>query len=257
MLALVRAYLGAGRAEEAERFVQSVLKTSPDNGAARLLLGQLQVLKGDLAAAEQSFRTAIARNPDDAAAYLPLAGLLVRQGRLDAVEQTLAEGLERNPDDFGLRMTRASFHELAGRTEEAIAEYESLLKERPEADILVNNLASLLSEHRHDEASLKRAYELARRFEGSRIPHFQDTLGWVNYRLGRHQEAQELLVRASEKLPELGVVRYHLGMNYLALADRQAARRELEQALALDADAPWRELAMRTLQEVSLTDEEL
>ena len=123
--------------------------------------------------------------------------------------------------------------EISGRFDDAIKLYEELLKERPNADVVANNLASLLSDHRTDKASLARAHELAQRFKRSEVAQFKDTLGWINYKMGKADEATMLIADATKQLPDLAVFRYHLGMSYLAQNKKDAARKELEKALAL------------------------
>jgi cellulose synthase operon protein C len=140
-----------------------------------------------------------------------------------------------------LRLTQASIHELSGRFEDAIAIYEQLLKEQPNSEVLANNLASLLSDHRTDKASLSRAYELAQRFRRSEVPQFKDTLGWASFKVGKLDEAARLLKDASEKMPEMPVFRYHLGMTHLAMNRKDAARQELEKALSLGAKGDFSE----------------
>jgi len=233
MVSLVRSYLRAGKTNEALVFLNAVVKASPGNTNARLLQGQLNALKGDTAAATESFRTAIGQRPKEAVGYLNLANVYMRAGRLEDADKAVAEGLAAVPADFSLRMAQAGVHELAGRYEEAIRLYEQLLKERPNADVIANNLASLLSDHRTDTASLTRANQLAQRFSRTEIPQFKDTLGWTNYKMGKADEAAALIEDATEQLPDLPVFRYHLGMSYLALNNKDAARKELEKALAL------------------------
>lgn len=233
MVALVRTYLGAGKTGEALAFLDSVVRASPDNANARLLQGQLYALKGDAAAAAQSFRAAISLRPKEPAGYFNLAHLHMRTGRLDEADKAVAEGLAAVPGDFALRMAQAQAHQLSGRFDDAILVYEQLLKERPNADVVANNLASLLSDHRTDKASLARAHELAQRFRRTDVPQFKDTLGWANYRLGKANEAMPLIEDAARQLPDLPVFRYHLGMSHLALNNKEAARKELEKALAL------------------------
>lgn len=233
MVALVRTYLRAGKTNEALTFLNSVVRSSPDNANARLLQGQLHALKGDAAAAAQSFRAAISLRPKEPAGYFNLAQLHMRAGRLDEADKAIAEGLAAVPGDFALRVAQAEAHQRTGRFDDAILVYEQLLKERPNADVVANNLASLLSDHRTDEASLNRAHEVAQRFQRSEVPQFKDTLGWVNYRLGKANEAVPLIRDAAGKMPDLPVFRYHLGMSYLALGKKEEARKELEKALAL------------------------
>ena len=233
MIALVRTYLLAGKNNEAMAFLNSVIQASPGNANARLMLGQLQAIKGDRAAAAQTFQAVVSQQPKDPSGYINLANLHMQAGRRDEAGKAVEQGLAAVPGEFSLRLTQAAIYELSGRYDEAIKLYEQLLKERPNADVIANNLASLLSDHRTDKASLSRANELAQRFKRSDIPQFKDTLGWTSYKLGKADEAVQLIEDASKKMPDLAVFRYHLGMSYLAINKKDAARKELEKALVL------------------------
>ena len=104
---------------------------------------------------------------------------------------------------------------------------------------MINNLASLLSEHRNDEESMQRALELASRFRQSSIPHFKDTLGWIYYKLGDIQAATSLLQDAVEQAPNMSIFRYHLGKSYMEEDRREAAIREFEKIVELSAGQPF------------------
>ena len=62
---------------------------------------------------------------------------------------------------------------------------------------------------------------------------YQDTLGWVQYRLGNLPEAERNLQEAADALPRLPEVRFHLGTVYAAEGKTDAARTELSHALLL------------------------
>lgn len=233
MVALVRSYILAGKNNEAIAFLNSVVQASPNNVGARLLLGQLQFTKGDVPAATQTFQTVISQEPKDPVGYINMANLHMRGKRFPEAEQAVAQGLAAIPGDFPLRVTQAGIYELSGRIDDAIKLYEQLLKERPNADVLANNLSSLLTDHRTDKASLARAHELAKRFSRSEIPQFKDTLGWATYKVGKAGDAAQLIEDATKKLPDLPVFRYHLGMSYLAMNKPDAAKKELQKALTL------------------------
>jgi cellulose synthase operon protein C len=241
MVALVRSYMLAGKPGEALNFLSAVTRASPNNTNAWLLQGQLNALQGNQAAASKDFELVISQKPQDPAGYVNLANLHMRFKRYPEADQVVARGLAAVPNDFGLRLTQASIHELSGRFEDAIAIYEQLLKEQPNSEVLANNLASLLSDHRTDKASLSRAYELAQRFRRSEVPQFKDTLGWASFKVGKLDEAARLLKDASEKMPEMPVFRYHLGMTHLAMNRKDAARQELEKALSLGAKGDFSE----------------
>ena len=64
-------------------------------------------------------------------------------------------------------------------------------------------------------------------------------MGWIAYLQGDYKGALPLLEEAAKALPRLAVVRYHLGMTYLALNRPQEARTELLEAdKLLAADDP-------------------
>ena len=233
MVALVRSYLLAGKANEAVDFLRSVIQASPDNARAFLLLGELHAESKDDAAAIQAFQQVIGLQPQQASGYVNLANLHMRADRVAEAEQIIERGLAKAPGDFELLLARASIFEVSGRFVEAIKAYEALHKDHPGSDVAVNNLASLLSEHGTEQANWVRAYELAQRFKRSDVPYFKDTLGWASYRLGKVEEGLVLIEDAARQLPEQPVFRYHLGMSYAALNRKQQAREELQRALEL------------------------
>ena len=130
-------------------------------------------------------------------------------------------------------MILASILEQKGDYESAISEYEFMLARQPANLILANNLASLLLDHRTDEASLKRAQSLAAILRKSDIPQFKDTLGWANYRHGDYRTAVALSEEASAALPGQPAVLYHLGMGYMATDQAAKASEQLKKALEL------------------------
>lgn len=107
-------------------------------------------------------------------------------------------------------MIRAANYELDGEIEMAISVYEKLYELNSQSPVVANNLASLLTTHRSDNESLQRAFTLARRLRGTRDPIFQDTYGWIAYRLGNYEEALQYLEPAAAKLPDQPLLLYHL-----------------------------------------------
>lgn len=65
------------------------------------------------------------------------------------------------------------------------------------------------------------------------VASVQDTLGWVQYRMGTYKEAEQNLQQAASAQPRLAEIRYHLGMVYAAEGKTDAARAELGHALLL------------------------
>lgn len=116
-----------------------------------------------------------------------------------------------------------------------------MLSEQSGSLIVANNLASLLSDHRSDNASLERATSLAASLQETQVPQFKDTVGWVSYRRGDYVRAVSLLENAVAALPNLALVRYHLAMSYIAIRQSAKASEQLKAALSLAPDSELEE----------------
>lgn len=239
MMALVRTYLAAGKTKEAVSFMQSVVKATPGNMDARLLQAQLLLQTGDQAGALKAYEDMLAQDARFAPAYNGLVAVYSTQKKLPEAEAAAKRGLQAVPGDFNLRLAQAGLLESAGRFDEAIAQYEDLLKEKPGAVVVVNNLASLLADHRQDKASAERAYQLAQRLKHTNVPQFKDTLGWASYKVGKYEDAVVLLKSAVEEIPDLALVHYHYGRTQLAMNNKTLAKDALEKAVQMSAQQPF------------------
>jgi len=236
MIALVGALVRANKADRAVAFLQNVLKENPASAEAYVLLGSIALTNNKLDDAEKDFRAAIARQPKDATGYSALADLDIRQKNLDGALDVLRLGLKEQPDSSNLHLALAGALERKGDYEAAISEYEYLIKQQPGSMVIINNLASLLTDRRTDKASLDRARVLAASLRESQVPQFKDTLGWINYRQGDFKTAVPLLEAAAASLPNAASVHYHLGMSYVAISEIAKASAQFNEALARGPD---------------------
>ena len=233
MVALVNELIRAQQFDKAETFLQTVLKKNPANAEAYLMLGSIQLLKNAPDQALKSFQAAVEQQPKNVDGYRALADFYAREKKHNEALMVIHAGLLQQPDSFTLRTALAGILQSKGDYETAIAEYESLLKQQPGSMIIANNLASLLTDHRTDKASLEQAYSVATVLRKSPLPIFQDTLGWIDYRRGDFKSAVSLLEEAATKRPDVGLLRYHLGMSYIAVAQLEKASEQLNKALEL------------------------
>ena len=236
MFALVRSYVLAKQPDKADAFLDFVLSKNAANAEARVLKGLLRMAANQPSEAAQSFKAAIEANPKDPVGYRALANLHIRQKSYDDALSVLRDGLREEPASSPLQLAYAEALELNGDVEAAITSYERMLKNEPGSLIIVNNLASLLAEHRKDEASLDRAAKLAKSLARSEVPQFKDTLGWIRSRRGEYQSAIPLLESAAAALPVNPTVRYHLAVTYLAAGETVKAHAELRKAAGLIKD---------------------
>jgi tetratricopeptide (TPR) repeat protein len=249
---LIGAYVRSGKPEAAEAYLNDILGQNPDDAEARILLGSVHMVQGKTDLAETEFKSA-ADNPDSRGGDIALAQFYWTTGNLEAAEQAAKAGLEESPDSVPLGRFLAAIYERSERFDDAIAQYELLLERDPSSAVTANDLASLLSDRRTDAESLARAYEIAQRLVGSEIPQYLDTLGWIYHLRGDQAAALPLLKSAAERLPNVGLVHFHLGQVLRELGQLDAARVSFEQALAVNppllaADRVKVEQALETLE---------
>jgi tetratricopeptide (TPR) repeat protein len=226
---LVTTLQSLGRGAEAQSVIEEYRRKFPEDLSVRYIEGTSFARGGNKAAAEQVFSEIVRDQPQAAMAWVALANV----NRDDAAKRIDAykRGLAANPGNAELGLLLGSEYEQTGRQEEAIAHYQELLKANPDVMPAVNNLASLLCDYRSDAASYARALELAKRLESSTNPAVLDTIGWAYYRNKDYPRAVEYLRRAVDGAGEAPLLRYHLGMAYLASGNKPEARRELQQAV--------------------------
>ncbi|MCP4764903.1 MAG: hypothetical protein GY875_01385 [Gammaproteobacteria bacterium] len=82
----------------------------------------------------------------------------------------------------------------------AIELYEASIAAQPDLIVAKNNLASLLTDQRDDQASHDRAREIAAEFRDSKVSMFRDTYAWASVKSGLyHGEAVVLLKKTSSR----------------------------------------------------------
>lgn len=237
MVYLVRELMQAKQTDKAIAFLQSVLKTNPDNAEALVLLGSVQLANHAPSQAEEDFKAAIEKQPKDMVGYRALGDLYLSQNNADAALNIIQAGLKVQPDNVSLHMSLAGILELKGNFEGAISEYDYVLTQQPGSMIAANNLASMLTDHRSDKASLERAAALAAPLRKLQVPQFEDTLGWVSYRQGDYKAAVPVLEAAAAGMPDAALVHYHLGMSYAATGQNTKAAEQFKAALAKTSNA--------------------
>jgi cellulose synthase operon protein C len=238
MASLVREFVQTKQTDRAVAFLQSVLNTNPSNAEALVLMGSVELSRNQPARAEADYKMAIQKQPKDAVGYRALSEFYARQKNYDGAVAVIQDGLNQQPDNSTLHMSLAGVYEQTGNYEGAIAEYQNVLKQQPGSLVALNNLASLLADHRSDKASLEQAQSLATSLNKTQVPQFKDTLGWVDYRSGDYASAVPLLEQAAKSLTDAPLVRYHLGMAYAATGQHSKATDEFKAALDKSSSNP-------------------
>lgn len=222
-LALIRTSLLRGDTQEALRQADALLAKTPNNPTA-LYLHAAVLLSAGQAEGLGEMRALTQSHPDFEMGWAALHNALLSSGDTEGAGKALEAGLAAIPMAPTLSWIKAGILEKSGDIDGAINLYEAMYERDSNSPIIANNLASLLAGYRSDDASLDRAYTVARRLRGTTVPAFQDTYGWIAYRRGNYDEALTNLEPAARGLPQDGTVQYHLAMTYSALGRKDEAK---------------------------------
>ncbi|MSR15855.1 MAG: tetratricopeptide repeat protein [Gammaproteobacteria bacterium] len=233
---LIKSHLAMRKPEVAEKRLIEVIEQNSKNFVAHNLLGELQLASKRYPEAQKSFESALATNNKWAVLYRNLAATQLAIGESDKAIATMEKGIEATKGAALLVTGLATYLENSGKLDEAIAQYERVLKENPKSDLAANNLAMLLIEYKDDAASKKHAQELSAGLTELGQPAYLDTVGWVAYKTGNFQKAADALEKATQGAPDAQIIRFHLGMAYLALGNEVLAKDNLKQAVDGAAD---------------------
>ena len=219
------------RTNEALKRLDEVIAKFPKNAAAPNIKGELLAMQNDREGAQAAFKMAVARDPAWWVPYRNLAAVQFAAKDTDAAIATLrtAQSTVNQPDQAGIEI--ASLLERSGRPQEAIQEYDDIVRRNPQSDVAANNLAMLLVTYGKDAASLDRAKSLTTRFAASSNPSFLDTYGWVLYKHGEAAASVPILQRVVSQFPGAPVVLYHLGMAQSQAGSNQQALDNLTRAV--------------------------
>jgi len=230
---LVSAYLAAKDVAGAQVKLEGIIKESPSHPTAHSLLGVLYQQQNKLKEAEIEFEQQVKLTATSTDAYIQLANIRIAQNNIEGAESAYKKALKVLPEDIRLLHRLAMLYEGQQQFDNAIINYKQILKISPSNVLATNNLASLLVEHRIDDESLNLALSLASRLENSNNPMFIDTFGWVNYKRGKYVEAVEILTPIVDRMPDVAIFHYHLGMSYFRLGKSKLAYRHLTKAVEI------------------------
>ena len=214
-----------GRAEEARKELQQLLRAKPNSAPARILLAQISQAKGEWKEAI-SLAAGCTGNPHTArAAWTMLSALHRRQGDTNAAAMAGRRAVAAAPDanwpdpfedevlawrsDARSLSDRAQSHLLAGRSAESLPLVERLVREHPdfpETWLLLGRAQYLQQQPSAAEQSLRRFLKLD---PGSVNGHFQ--LGMSLLAQRRYAEAATTFEHAISLKRDFGPAFFNLG----------------------------------------------
>ena len=233
-LAIIRTHLQNGEVEKAVSLSDELAAANPDNLSYAYFNGLTKASAGQYDAALDIFERLTELRPAVPDPWLQLARMQVATGGVPGAQMAVIDrGLEATDEASDLLWAKASLLQSQDDIDGAIGIYEKLYERNSASLIVANNLASLLSTYKSDDESLQRARIISRRLRGTDVPAFQDTYGWIQYRLGNHEEALEYLEPAAAALSDDASVQYHLGMTLNTLGRSEDAAEALRRAVGV------------------------
>ena len=201
--------------------------------SARLKRAHLASKKGDLETALKMLREIPAVDPAEQAEVAQTEGQLLRDaGRGQEAYVLLADAVQRFPDSPDLLYDFALAAEKQGKPDEMEAALRRVMATVPDNHHAYNALGYSLAERgvRLDEAYtlIDKALKMA---PGD--PYIMDSLGWVQFRMGRIKEAEDTL-RQAYALRNDAEIAVHLGEVLWQKGDRSAAQKLWRDARAKD-----------------------
>jgi tetratricopeptide (TPR) repeat protein len=167
-------------------------------------------------------------------AFLLEAELLNRRGELVPSIDALNRGLQIFEDDRALLYARALTYERLDRVPEAIIDLQVLVTEDPEDADALNALGYTMADRTTDFEEALGYIERALALSPEQ-PAILDSMGWVLFKLGRHQEALDYLQRAFAAQEDAEIAA-HLAEVLAALGREEEAREIWQKGAGLDPD---------------------
>lgn len=242
---LVDTYREQKQWQEATRTAQEAVSKLPDDKNLKLTLAIQLADDGKADEAIKLGKSAINGSQDDRETYLSLAQLYARLKRWKEAEDAVNEASKRvtRPEEKEyVQYFQGSLYERQKKYDEAEQAFRQVLQQNPNNSTTLNYLGYMLADRNtHLEEALtliKKAVSLE-----PQNPAYLDSLGWVYFKLGNYDLAEENLRKASEKTPNDATIQDHLAELYartgrlkLAVNHWERALDEWNKSVAADVD---------------------
>lgn len=212
-------------------FGQAAARDSSIQAFTGLIYSQMQAEQ--YADAERSAREAMRTFPGDMRLRFLCGAALRSQQKWDDAATVFEELAGLDPTNIEYLFDWASSLERAGKFDEAVAAFRSLLEREPRNALALNYLGYMFAER---GIRLGEGLDLITQAvaQEPQNPAYLDSMGWVLYQMRRHAEAKRFLLEATKYDQRNAAIYDHLGEVCAALGERQEARTHWLQALSLE-----------------------
>lgn len=250
---LTQAYLLMAQvAEKQQDFVAANawldrIENADDILAAQMRRASLLARQGQMEQARALLRSQPERRPEDARLKLVAEGQLLRDFKAyQQAYEVYGEAVRRFPQDTELLYDQAMMAEKSGRIDEMEKLLRQLIALQPEYHHAYNALGYSFADRNVRLIEAKQLIEKAVSLAPGDA-YIQDSLGWVEFRLGNTARAQAILQAAYDKRPDAEIAA-HLGEVLWAQGQREQARKIWREGLLLSNDNETLQETLKRLQ---------
>jgi tetratricopeptide (TPR) repeat protein len=249
LLKIAKAHLLNNEPRLSEVTYRNILEIEPKAREARIGLANLYRQERKLELEKEQLEKVLELAPSDREALFRIARIEESLGSVDKSLSKYEKLRQKNPKNVGIAMLMAILLERKGEPAKAKSVYEDVLAENPGLLTAANNLAFYYAEYEPTDQNLAKAENLVKPLlpKYKNVLHLVDTMAWIYYRQGYYDKAWRLLLAVEEKIPDIPVINYHMGMIYLSLGEKAKAKKHLQLAVNTQEPFPGREEAMKAL----------
>lgn len=228
-------YLSSGQKDKADQLVSELLGQQPTADYPYLLASSLALSTGDRAKARQQLEDGLKQAEKPQLLQLQLGSLLAGEKNFSAAEEQFTQVLKSAPRSSAAYLALATVKEQQGDKGAALDLYRQAVRFNERNVQALNNLAYLLADN-FGEAGEAVRYALQAYRLSPGDPRIMDTLGFVLLRNQRYEDAERLLARAHEMLPDITTVALHLAEARMKTDDQASAAQLLDAVIAAGSD---------------------
>lgn len=212
--------------------------------SATLSLLGIFVRQEDFLSAQQHMNRVRLRFPDQSEAlYVLHSQTLVKYNHNDEADKILNEGLTNFPGSTRLLFARAMLNHQRNQWTATERDLRQILKLDGDNVSALNSLGYLLADRTQRYEEAQALLEKALRLKPD-DPAIMDSMGWLNYRVGKYPEALGHLRSAFAQGPNAEIAA-HLGEVLWIVGDKTEARRIWQEGIKLSPNDP---VIQKTLQ---------
>ncbi len=179
------------------------------------------------------------RDPEKAArAYVEAATMYMQRGKMDHANRTLTRAQEIAPDDPAVNNALALFYSIEGNDEQIEKHFKMALSEDPDFSPARNNYAAYLYEQGHYEHAIEQLERVTKDYRYPRRFKAYENLGICYLRVGNKDAAKESFNRALQLNSDLPVSLLEMAELSLSEGDNRMAARYLRKYESISQPSP-------------------